>query len=123
MATDFDGVYGTFPASADLSAFFLCGVTLNASGELIAPTAGGQIIGVLQTKPSVAGQSGTVMLVGPISRGKAGATPAAIGQSVKVTVAGAFILAAATDKAVGILVEAGANNEECAVMLLPHIAV
>ena len=46
------------PASADLSASQFCFMTVNASGQLALPSAGGDADGILQDKPNGVGVEG-----------------------------------------------------------------
>ncbi len=122
MGYTIEGEHGSFEAGSDLSASQYCGVTVNASSQLVLPAAGGQIIGILTTKPAAAGRVGAVRLIGPVERCIGGGAITA-GTSVKMTAAGKILLAAATDKAIGIALETGILNDELTVVLVPHVAV
>jgi hypothetical protein len=87
------------PADVDLSASQYCGVNLNSTGELVLPSAGGAIIGVLQNDPDVAGKAGTYQMR-DISPMKLGGTVAA-GDFVKVDSSGRAVTASAGDVAAG----------------------
>jgi hypothetical protein len=75
------------PADVDLSASQYCGVDLNTDGELVLPTAGGAIVGVLQNDPAAAGRSGSYQYFG-ITK-------------MKVDSAGRAVTASAGDVALG----------------------
>ena len=52
------------PASADLSASQFCFMTVNSSGQLATPSAGGDADGILQDKPNGAGVQGELAVFG-----------------------------------------------------------
>jgi len=87
------------PADVDLSASQYCGVDLNTDGELVLPTAGGAIVGVLQNDPAAAGRSGSYQYFG-ITKMKLGGT-VAVNDFVKVDSAGRAVTASAGDVALG----------------------
>jgi hypothetical protein len=99
-------------ASADLSASQFCFVTLNGSGQLALPSAGGDAIGVLQDKPDAAGRVGLVGLLEGSGRLKvvAGATLTP-GQKVQSDASGHAIVAATGDRELGTVLVGGASGE------------
>ena len=52
------------PASADLSASQFCFMTVNSSGQLALPSAGGDADGILQDKPNAAAVEGELAVLG-----------------------------------------------------------
>lgn len=100
------------PADLDLSASQYCGVALNSTGELVLPSAGGSIVGVLQNDPAAAGSAGTYQHTG-ITVMKLGGTVAK-GDYVKVDSSGRAVAASAGDvgagAAIGICRIGGAVN-------------
>ena len=106
----------SLPASGDLSASQYCGVTLNASGQLALPAAGGSVIGVLYTKPNAITRPGTVYGPGSgIRKVRYGAAVTLAAPALKVNAAGQFIPASAADISAGscvaIAVMAGGSGE------------
>lgn len=93
------GPLASAPADTDLSASQYCGVDMNSTGELILPTAGGAIVGVLQNDPDTAGKAGTYQH-GDITKMKLGGT-VAVGDFVKVDSSGRAVTASAGDVALG----------------------
>jgi len=87
------------PVDVDLSASQYCGVDLNSTGELVLPSAGAAIVGVLQNDPAVAGRSGSYQYFG-ISKMKLGGT-VAVGDFVKVDSSGRAVAATAGNVAEG----------------------
>lgn len=87
------------PANTDLSASQYCGVTLNSSGKLALPSAGGFICGVLQNDPDAADKAGTYQNR-DITPMKLGGTVAK-GDFVKVDSSGRAVTASAGDVAAG----------------------
>lgn len=88
-------------ASADLTAFQHCGISINASGLLVAPSAGGSILGVLYNIANAAGKPGLVQSnVGDRLQFKAGGTITP-GDDLKVQADGTFITCVAGDVAAG----------------------
>ncbi len=91
--------FASAPADVDLSASQFCGVDLNATGELVLPSAGAAIVGILQNDPAVAGRAGTYQFFG-ITKMKLGGT-VAIGDFVKVDTAGRAVTASGAEVAAG----------------------
>jgi len=115
MSTDQLSGEVTYLAGSDLSASQFCAVNLNSSGQLVLPTAGGRIVGVLYDKPSAAGAAAAVQTgAGRVVKWKLGGTVAK-GDSVKVDTSGRIVTASAADVAAGlecgICVHSGAVNE------------
>ena len=122
MATQTDGLL-SIAASADLSASVWCGVTVDANGRLALPAANGQIIGVLQNKPTALKKIGKVRIPGMGSCvAKAGGTVTA-GDALKVDATGAFITASAGDVSngykVGVALESAVANDDFEIVLSP----
>lgn len=109
----------SIPASGDLSASQYCGVTLNASGQLVLPAAGAPIIGILYTKPAAAGRAGEVYPPGTgIRKGKIGAGGVTAGDDLKVDASGQFVTGASTNLVVGKAVATAAASTVGTVLLL-----
>lgn len=87
------------PADVDLSASQYCGVSINSSGELVLPSAGAAIVGVLQNDPDAAGKAGTYQHTG-VTKMKLGGTVAQ-GDKVKVDSSGRAVTASAADVLAG----------------------
>ena len=66
MAYEIPGKMITLPASSNMSAHQFKLVTVNASGQatLSVSTAGPSVLGVLQSKPTAAGDAASVMIDG-----------------------------------------------------------
>lgn len=102
----------SFPANADLSASQFCFVTLNSSGNLVLPAAGGDCIGVLQDKPDAAGHYGQVGMLE--SSGKLKVVSAAImnaGVKVQADASGHAIAALTGDHVLGTTAKACAVGD------------
>jgi hypothetical protein len=95
----------TWPASADLSSDQYKFVTLNASGQaaVVSSSAEPTILGVLQNKPTVAGQAASVMISG-ISKIKATASTVSVGDLVSASSEGFAVALTSTGNAVGRIV-------------------
>lgn len=110
----------SLPASADLSASQFCFVNLNASGQLALPSAGGRVVGVLETKPDAQGKVGSVRTLGPARVLAAGSFDP--GASLKADAAGKAVLASAGDilagSAIAVALEAGASGKMASIHLL-----
>lgn len=120
MAYEIPGFSFTLVAAADLSTSQYCFVnadTTAAGSKAALPAAGGRAVGVLQNKP-VAGAAGTIVATG-ISKVLVGAGGVTAGDNVKVTAAGAVILANAGSYAVGIALATGAAGTYVPVLLTP----
>lgn len=87
------------PADVDLSASQYCGVSINSDAELVLPSAGAAIVGVLQNDPDAAGKAGTYQHTG-ITKMKLGGTVAK-GDKVKVDSSGRAVTASAADVLAG----------------------
>lgn len=100
----------TLPANADLSASQFCAVDINASGRVVVASAGGRVIGVLYTKPTLLGMACTVeSLRGKRLRMKYGGTVTA-GDTLKTDASGRFVTAVASDIAAGAAVAVAAMS-------------
>ena len=113
MALQQNLVCQSLPANADLSASQFRFVALNSSGNVILNvTAGGDCIGVLQDKPSAAGQTAEVAMLTPGSRVKVvSAANLAPGAKVQSNDAGAAIAAASGDHVLGTVVVGGVAGD------------
>lgn len=101
----------TRPAASDQSANQYKLVELNSSGQVSACNAAGELsIGVLQNKPSAAGQAAEVAIVGSVSKVVLGATVAA-GAKVTTDASGRAVTAVSTNTVIGICLKGGAVNE------------
>lgn len=101
----------TRPAASDQSANQYRIVELDSSGNVSACNAAGELgIGVLQNKPSAAGQAAEVAVLGSVSKIVFGATVAA---NAKVTTdnVGRGVTAVSTNHVVGVCIKGGAINE------------
>jgi hypothetical protein len=104
----------SLPAGVDLSSSQYCAVTLDSSGNLALPSAGGSAIGILYTAP-ISGKAGEVHGPGSgVRKARYGGT-VTLPAILKVDSSGRFITASATDIAAGsglaIAIDAGAVNE------------
>lgn len=109
----------SLPANADLSASQYCGVTINASGNLVLPGAGAPIVGILYTKPTALGRAGEVMPPGSgVLKGKVATGGCTAGDDLKVDATGAFLTAVSTNLAVGKALATGAAGDIIPVLLL-----
>lgn len=114
MAFDCNNPF-SLPASTDLSASQYCAVTIDSNGRLALPSAGGQVIGILYTKPNAIDIPGEIWGAGSgIRKARYGGTVTA-GQALKVDSSGRFVTALAADIALGsamaVAVDGGAINE------------
>lgn len=96
------------PASADLSARQFRFMTINASGQLAASTAGAKSDGVLQDKPNAAGVAGALAIDG-VSMVQVGAAVTA-GDDIAVGTNGVGLTATTGDIVVGRALESGSGN-------------
>lgn len=87
------------PANGSLSTSLYCAVSLNSSGKLALPSAGGSICGVLQNAPDAADKAGTYQFAG-ITPMKLGGTVSK-GDFVKADSSGRAVTASAGDVAAG----------------------
>jgi hypothetical protein len=118
MSFEIPGQLITLPASADLSASqFRAMVT--SSGQLAVAGAGVDIVGVLQDKPDAAGREGAIMVDG-VSKMVAGA---AVTQDAAVMsdATGRAIDATATNKGIGIALQAASAAGEIIAVLLKDL--
>lgn len=104
----------SIPAGVDLSSSQYCAVTLDTSGNLALPTAGGAVIGILYTAP-ILGKAGEVWGPGSgVRKVRYGGTVASK-DLLKVDTSGRLLTASASDVAAGaavaMAVDAGAINE------------
>lgn len=91
----------TLPSASSLAASLYCGVTLNTSGQVTLPAAGAPILGVLYTAGTGgAFQNGIMTLGAGKIRAVYGGTVTA-DDPLKVTSAGKFVTASASDVAAG----------------------
>jgi hypothetical protein len=104
------------PASADLSSSQFCFVVVNSSGQLAAPTAGGDADGVLQDKPNAQGQIGEVGILG-ISKALVGTGGVTAGDLLAVDAAGKVVTAATGNKIVGKALATGAASTYIPVLI------
>jgi hypothetical protein len=113
----------SIPAGSDLSASQFCGVTINSSGQLVLPSAGARILGILYTKPAAQGRPGTVETqAGKKLRAKYGGTVTAA-DPVKVDAAGKFVTAVSTNVAVGVAYKSGVNGDVGEIVLMGPFVV
>jgi len=115
----------SFPASADLSAQQYRAVILDGSQQLAVAGAGGAAIGILQDKPSAAGDYGTVAQIG-LSKAIAGGAISA-GDRLASDANGALVTQAAAAAGaanaivVGIAQEDAAASDVFTVLLAPGV--
>lgn len=107
----------TRPANADLSAGLYKFVELDSSGNVGITNALGTdlAIGVLQNKPTAAGQAAEIQVDG-VAKVVAGATITP-GQKVSASASGTAVVAIATYHVQGICVKGGASGEVIEVLL------
>jgi hypothetical protein len=106
----------TRPASGDLSAGLMKFTKLDSSGQAaICSVAGELAIGVLQNKPTAAGQAAEVAVAGVVKViASATITP---NQKVSTTNAGLAKVAVSTEHPLGVCVKGGAVNEVIEVLM------
>lgn len=111
----------TLPANADLSAAQYKFVDLNSSGNLAVAADGGTAIGVLQNKPAAAARPGTFCKVGDRTKVLLGGTltPGARVASGG-TGGGRAVAALSGERALGIIVQGGADGEIGSMIFSPE---
>jgi len=95
------------PASSDLSASQFCFMTVNASGQLALPAAGGDADGILQDKPNGQGIQGELAVFG-VSKVVVGAGGVTAGDLLATDANGKAVTAAAGNKILGRALATGA---------------
>jgi len=95
------------PASADLSASQFCFMTVNGSGQLALPAAGGDADGILQDKPAAAGVEGELAVFG-VSKLVVGAAGVTAGDLLMTDAAGKAVTATTGKKILGRALATGA---------------
>ena len=95
------------PASADLSASQFCFMTVNSSGQLALPSAGGEADGILQDKPNGVGVEGELAVLG-ISKLVVGTAGVTAGDLLTTDANGKAVTAASTNKILGRALATGA---------------
>jgi Uncharacterized conserved protein (DUF2190) len=111
------------PASADLSASQFCFMTINSSGQLALPSAGGDADGVLQDKPTAATAQGELAISG-VSKVVVGSVGVTAGDLLQVEATGKVITAATTGhKIVGRALATGAAGVTIPVLIQQKGAV
>jgi hypothetical protein len=116
MATNEKLITISYPASADLSADQYCVVKISSSQIALDATAGGATaFGVLQNKPSAAGQAGEVA-VGGVSKVIAGGTFSA-GAKLTNDASGHVVTATTGDTILGIAIADGASGKVTSMLL------
>lgn len=105
----------TIPAKVDLSASQYCFVRIDNTATALLPTAGGDVVGVLQNKPSVAGHAAEIAYAG---RAKVYCSAdVAAGVKVQVDTAGKVLTALTGDHVVGTVLVGGTNGQLVEVLL------
>jgi len=101
----------SLPVASDLSASQYCCVNLNSSGQVALPSAGGDIVGVMQdTEGSAANRvTAVATMFGAITKVKLGGTVTA-GDYLKVDTSGRVVTATSGSFVVGRCVAGGAIN-------------
>jgi hypothetical protein len=119
MAIEIPGFLWSLPAASDLSALQFRALIADGSGEAEQNTsAGGDIIGVLQDDP-VAGQPAAIMSTG-VTKMEAGAAVTQGGVVMSDNV-GRAVDATATNKGIGIALDAAAGAGEIISVLLKDL--
>lgn len=121
MAWEVPGRTITLPASADLSNYQFCFVTVNASGQAALPAGSTvSVMGVLQNKPTAANEAATIMIDG-VSKILIGGTTESAGDLVAANSSGRAIAVAAGDHTVGRLLggSSGTANRVGTVQIQP----
>jgi hypothetical protein len=109
----------TLPAAADLSSSQFKLVTVNSSGQAALANATALVVGVLQNKPSAAGQAATVAVHG-VSKAVAGGAITA-GARVTADASGNAIAAAsAGDAVLGVALTGAASGDVFPVLINPY---
>jgi hypothetical protein len=97
------------PASADLSASQFCFMTVNSSGQLALPSAGGDADGILQDKPNGVGVEGELAVLG-ISKLVVGTAGVTCGDLLTTDAAGKAVTATTGNKILGRALATGASG-------------
>ena len=97
------------PASADLSASQFCFMTINSSGQLALPSAGGDADGILQDKPNGVGVEGELAVLG-ISKLVVGTAGVTCGDLLTTDAAGKAVTATTGNKILGRALATGASG-------------
>jgi len=95
------------PASADLSASQFCFMTVNSSGQLALPSAGGDADGILQDKPNAAAVEGELAVLG-ISKLVVGTAGVTAGDLLATDANGKAVTATTGNKILGRALATGA---------------
>jgi hypothetical protein len=97
------------PASADLSASQFCFMTVNSSGQLALPAAGGDADGILQDKPNGVGVEGELAVLG-ISKLVVGTAGVTCGDLLTTDANGKAVTATTGNKILGRALATGASG-------------
>ena len=111
MAYEIPGQMITLPASADLSAKQFTFVTVNASGQVASPADGASVIGVLQNKPTAAGQGASVMING-VSKVKAAGSTLAAGDLCATSTSGRATTVGAGEYSIGRIIAGSSGSTD-----------
>jgi len=111
----------TMPSSGDLSAKQYTFVKVNSSGQIVSTIDGEYALGVLQDKPTVAGEAAAVTIGGAV-KVKAGGEITA-GNAVASDLNGEAIVAASADIRLGIALEGAADGDVFTIVFNPAAAV
>jgi len=114
MAIEIPGQRYTFPASTAVLSTTSVNwqfrfVELDSDGQLIAPTAGGNVVGVLQNKPTYENEAGTVMING-VSKVQVAGSTRSVGDSVGGSTAGMAIAPTTAALARGVIVRGSSGS-------------
>jgi hypothetical protein len=97
------------PASADLSASQFCFMTINSSGQLALPSAGGDADGILQDKPNGVGVEGELAVLG-ISKLVVGTAGVTCGDLLTADANGKAVTATTGNKILGRALATGVSG-------------
>lgn len=111
----------TLPSSGDLSAKQYTFVKVNSSGQIVSTVDGEYAVGVLQDKPTVAGEAAEVAISGAV-KVKAGGDITA-GNAVASDLNGDAIVAATADIRLGIALAGAADGDIVTIVFNPAAAV
>lgn len=119
MAYEIPGQMVTAPAGSTTLVQFTF-VTLDASGQAVVATNGASVYGVLQNKPTLAGQAASIMLDG-ISKVLAHGSTVASGDLISASTVGYAAALSAGDYAVGRVVagSSGSTGRVLSVQITP----
>ena len=119
MAYDNQNQCVTLPAAADLSAQQFKAVTVNSSGQAAVANATALVTGILQNKPTAAGQAATVCYAG-VSKVVAGGSITAGARVTADANGNAIAATTAGDAVFGVALTGAASGDVFPVLINPY---